>query len=231
MVHSGSISAPNVPGPRVSKAVTSAKQRRPVPAIETVIASPPRSKWKSRSCSRGGRTGDGIEQRPKLKDERVKWGQVAPDPGQDDGPLKSGDNHHSEAVGALGGDAEIYETFGERFEPTVECTPEHLAKLIAGGCGVRSGGNQGATGRELFVGEIPSPGVDDGSQQGARRSRLQLAQTSLYPPGHHVAHPEQGVGDQFLFAAREVVLKRSAGRVRFGHDLSHPGPRHTLAPD
>ena len=38
---------------------------------------------------------------------------------------------------------------------------------------------------------------------------IQLAETSLYPPGRRVARPEQGIGDELLFAAGEVVLERS----------------------
>jgi len=55
----------------------------------------------------GGRPGNGIEQRAKLKDERVKRSQVAPDPGQDNGPFKGGDDHDGEIAGTLGGHAEV----------------------------------------------------------------------------------------------------------------------------
>ena len=47
--------------------------------------------------------GNGIEQRPKLTDERVKWSQVASNTGQDDGPLESGDDQKGEILGALEG--------------------------------------------------------------------------------------------------------------------------------
>lgn len=57
----------------------------------------------SQSFSWVGQTGNGIEQRRKLKGERFKRAQVVSDPGQDDGPLEGGDDHDCETVGALEG--------------------------------------------------------------------------------------------------------------------------------
>ena len=74
--------------------------------------------------------------------------------GQDDGPLQGGDDYDGEIVGALEGHAELDETLRERFEPTVECTSEHLAKLRAGACRIRGGSHQGTPGGELLSGEI-----------------------------------------------------------------------------
>src|SRR6185436_3667237 len=140
----------------------------------------------SPGCSWDGGPGDAIEHRPKLEGQCVKWGQVASDPGQDDGSFKGGDDHDGEILRALEGDAEVDQTLRQRLEPTVEGTTEHLAELLAGGCRVRCGGNQGAPGRELLLGELTSPDVDDGSQQRARCSRRQLAKTSVYPAGRHL---------------------------------------------
>jgi hypothetical protein len=106
----------------------------------------------SQSFSWCGGTSNRIKHRAKLEDERVEWDQVASDPGQDDGTLKGRNDHDGEIVSALERHAEVDQAFRERFEPTVECTPGHLAELLAG--------------------EITSPGVDDGSQQGARCTRL-----------------------------------------------------------
>jgi hypothetical protein len=104
-------------------------------------------------CSWDGGPGDAIEHRRKLAGQCVKWGQVASDPGEDDGSLKGGDDHDGEIFRALEGGAEVDQTLRERLEPAVECTTEHLAELLAGGCRVRCRGNQRAPGRELLLGE------------------------------------------------------------------------------
>lgn len=80
--------------------------------------------------SRGGvrcGTGDGIKQRSKLTDERVERREVVSDPGQDDGPLKGGDDDDCEVVGALQRHADLDQTLGERFKPPVECPSQHFS--------------------------------------------------------------------------------------------------------
>src|SRR6185437_2868549 len=139
--------------------------------------------------------------------------------------------HDGEILSALGRYAEFGQALRKWLEPAVERAPEHLAKRLAGSGGIRRGSSQGAPGRELLGGEITPPVIDDASQQSAWCSRVQLAEAAPYPAGRHATCPEQGIGDQFLFAAGEVVLERSSRRVRLGHDLSHPGSRHALAPD
>jgi hypothetical protein len=136
---------------------------------------------RSHPCS--DRMGNCVEERPKFDDERIERCQVASDPGQDDRPFKRRDDQDREIVGTLRGNAEFDQTLRERFEPPVEGTPDHLAELLAGGCCVGCGSHQGASRREMLVGEVTSPVVDDGYQQGARCPRLQLAERSLYPPG------------------------------------------------
>jgi short chain dehydrogenase len=88
------------------------------------------SGWLSRKftvMSLGGGTGNRVEKGPQLTDQRVKRGQVPSDPGQDDRPLKGGDDHDGKIVSPLGGNAKLDQTLRERLEPTVECTTEHLA--------------------------------------------------------------------------------------------------------
>src|SRR6266540_310916 len=158
-------------------------------------------------------------------DERLDGGverlDAAGGAAEDQRALDRRDGQVGQDRGALGGDAQRFEAADQRRPPPREHAVEVGAELlVAGGQLQDHGGDRAAA---LVAGAFQAAGEDLGERADQRPGVIGVAGGLVDQLLELVARPGDGFAGEFLLAAGEVEVGRSAGRAAFADHVGEGG--------